>query len=135
MNDFENIETDIETRYAVEPVQVEVIEEKAAKKVDSLKENGIYIHEFKTPFKCEEKIYDKIIFDFARLTGKDMLSIETEMNNKGEFVVFTEFSRSYLCNMCARASKVGADVLEAMSIRDFNKIMGEARNFLLGTGY
>lgn len=120
---------------AVGEVISEVEIKKPAKEIDLLKKSGIYIHEFKIPFEYEDATYEKIIFDFARLTGKDMLDIENEMTAKGEFVMFTEFSRNYLCNMCAKASKTGADVLQALPIMEFNKIVGEARNFLLGTGY
>ena len=123
MSDFDNVEL------------LEDGEKEPTKDVDIYKQNGIYIHEFKIPFKYDEKIYEKIIFDFAKLTGKDMLDIENEMTARGEFVMFTEFSRNYLCNMCAKASKIGADILTALPMRDFNKIMSEARNFLLGTGY
>lgn len=98
-------------------------------------EKGVYVHKFKKPFEYEGKKFDTLNFYFDRLTGKDMISIESEMQAMGEYALAPEISRGFQCRMAAKAGGIGADALEAMPIPDFNKITNAARDFLISSGY
>ena len=74
-------------------------------------------------------------FDFEHLKGRDMVAIENEMQGASEYALAPEISTSFQSKMAARAAGIGSDVLEAMPLKDFNKITGAARRFLLDSGY
>lgn len=104
---------------------------------------GVYSHKFKTPFKytikqgekMEERVFETLNFNFERLTGRDMINIENEMQAMKEYALAPEISRSFQCKMAAKASGISSDVLENMPINEFNKITNAARDFLISTGY
>lgn len=96
---------------------------------------GVYTHKFKKPFEYTGQIYEKLTFDFERLTGRDMVSIETEMQSQNQYALAPEISRNFQSKMAAKAAGIGSDVLDAMPLPDFNKITNAARDFLLNTGY
>ncbi|MCL2109879.1 MAG: phage tail assembly protein [Oscillospiraceae bacterium] len=97
--------------------------------------HGKYVHEFKKPFKYEDKTYEKIEFDFSKLKGRDFLSIEKEVNDSGELVFTASISTRFCIILAARASapQIGGDVIENMSIDDFSQIRNAARRFLTST--
>lgn len=94
---------------------------------------GVYVHKFKKPFTYEGKTYEELTFDFEGMTGRDAAAIENELRAKGHTVLVAAFDGEYLVRMCAKActEKIGFDTIEAMSIRDYNKIRNAARGFLL----
>lgn len=96
-------------------------------------QNGVYIHEFSEPFTYEGKTYDKLTFNWYKLTGDDSLAIENELQSLGKVIVMPEFSGDYLVRMASRActDNIGADVILAMPLGDYNAIRGKARSFLL----
>ena len=94
-----------------------------------------YIHTFKKPFEYEGKKYTSINFYFGKLTGSAMLSIESEMQAKNEYAIDPLLSRNFLSKMASKAGNIPSDVLEAMPLKDFNKITNAARNFLIDSGY
>lgn len=96
---------------------------------------GVYTHTFKKPFEHEGKTYAELTFNFVGLKGRDMLAIEKEMQDMSEYALAPEVSTSFQCKMAAKAAEIGSDVLEAMPLKDFNKITGAARRFLLDSGY
>lgn len=96
---------------------------------------GRYTHVFKKPFEYSGTTYTELTFDFERLTGRDMVSIETEMQMNNEYALAPEISRNFQSKMAAKAAGIGSDVLDAMPIKDFNRITNAARDFLLNTGY
>lgn len=96
---------------------------------------GVYTHVFKKPFEYEGKTYTELTFNFERLSGRDMVSIETEMQMNNEYALAPEISRSFQGKMAAKAAGIGSDVLEAMPLKDFNKITNAARSFLIDTGF
>ena len=61
--------------------------------------------------------------------------MENEMQGMSEYALAPEISTSFQSKMAARAAGIGSDVLEAMPLKDFNKITGAARRFLLDSGY
>ena len=94
-----------------------------------------YIHTFKRPFEYEGNKYTSINFYFGKLTGREMLKIESEMQASNEYAIDPLLSRNFLSKMASKASGIPSDVLEAMPLQDFNKITNAARNFLIDTGY
>ena len=95
---------------------------------------GVYVHKFKKPFEYEGKKYTTLNFYFENLTGRDMISIETEMQARNEYAIDPLLSRNFQSKMAARAGGIASDALEAMPIREFNKIASATRNFLISTG-
>lgn len=96
---------------------------------------GVYVHKFGKPFKCEGKTFETLNFYFERLTGRDMIAIENEMQAMQEYALAPEISRSFQSKMAAKAAGIGSDVLESMPLNEFNKITNAARDFLISTGY
>jgi hypothetical protein len=89
----------------------------------------IYVLKFKTPFEFQNEVYEKITFDWAKLTGRDFIAIENEMKN---FLISATLSGDFLMLMAARAAvpKIPSDAFEYMSIGDFHRIRSAARAFL-----
>ncbi len=89
--------------------------------------------EFKNPVKYDGKEYSKLSFDFEKLTGRDGLAIEEELQMMNKAVIVPALSGEYLVRMAARActEKVGADIFDYMPIKDYNRIRSAARSFLL----
>lgn len=96
---------------------------------------GIYTHKFKKPFEYGETTYTELTFNFECLTGRDMVSIETEMQMNNEYALAPEISRNFQSKMAAKAAGIGSDVLDAMPLPEFNRITNATRDFLLDTGY
>ena len=94
-----------------------------------------YVHHFKKPFEYQGQTYDHLTFDFEKLTGKDSLSVEAELQAKGIMLMVPTFSGPYLIRIAARAcqEQIGSDALEQMRIADYSKIRSQARNFLLSS--
>lgn len=118
---------------AAEAVTNEPAQEAAEKPAEG--NTGVYTHVFKKPFEYEGKTYTELTFNFERLSGRDMVSIETEMQMNNEYALAPEISRSFQGKMAAKAAGIGSDVLEAMPLKDFNKITNAARSFLIDTGF
>lgn len=112
-------------------------ETKEAVKVvtDSDTPEGAYVHEFTKPYTFEEKTYTRLVFDFEKLIGDDLVAIENEMAAVGEYALSPEISTSFLYRLAAKAAGVGSDVIAHMPIRDFGKIKNKSRDFLISTGF
>lgn len=112
-------------------------ETKEAVKVvtDSDTPEGAYVHEFTKPYTLEEKTYTRLVFDFEKLIGDDLVAIENEMAAVGEYALSPEISTSFLYRLAAKAAGVGSDVIAHMPIRDFGKIKNKSRDFLISTGF
>ena len=96
---------------------------------------GVYVHKFKKPFEHEGTKYDTLNFYFERLTGRDMIAVENEMQANNEFAIDPLLSRNFQSKMASKAGGIGSDALEAMPLQEFNKIVNAARNFLMDSGY
>lgn len=96
---------------------------------------GVYVHKFRKPFEYEGKKHDTLNFYFERLTGRDMITIENEMQANNEYALDPLLSRNFQSKMASRAGGVGSDTLEAMPMQEFNRITNAARNFLIDSGY
>jgi len=58
-----------------------------AAKVEATQSEYTYVHKFKQPFEYQGKIYKELIFDWDKLTGKDGLAIENELQILGKTVI------------------------------------------------
>lgn len=109
----------------------------AEKEAASMGDFTSYTHTFKQPFTCligtEGRSFETLTFDFAKLTGRDSLAIENELQALGKPVIVAEMSGEYLIRMAARActEKISADDLEGAPLADYNKIRSRARSFML----
>lgn len=94
---------------------------------------GKYTHAFTDVFVWEGREYKSLDFDFSRLTGADSLAVENELSATGRAAAFPEFSGEYLVRIAARAcaTPIGADMIRAMPLKDYNAITRRARNFIL----
>lgn len=126
---MEDIKKTEEAKQEVEVVgKVEVVTESGTP-------NGAYVHEFTKPYTYEDKTYTKMVFDFERLLGDDLVAIENEMAAVGEYALSPEISTSFLYRLAARAVGVASDVIVHLPIRDFGKIKNKSRDFLISTGF
>lgn len=96
--------------------------------------SGTYKHIFSPEFEYEGNKYGEVNFDFGGLTGEDMVKIETEMSEQGEFTLSPEVSRTFQCRLAARASGIPHQALVKVPVKDFIKITNAARNFLFVSG-
>lgn len=94
-----------------------------------------YIHKFRKPFEYNGNTYTELTFDWGKLTGRDGLAIENELQQLGKAVIVPAFSGEYLIRLAAKAcnASIGSDAFESMPITDYNKIRSAARSFLLAS--
>lgn len=99
----------------------------------SEKAKPTYTHKFKKSFEYNGQEYEKLTFDFDGMTGKDSLAITRELQSRNINVLTPFASDEYKIRFLSRscAEKIGTDGFERMSIKDFIKLMAQARNFLL----
>lgn len=117
------------------PAAIDADEFAAAEK-EAANSANTFTYTFPTPFTYEGKTYEKLTFDWSKLTGNDAVAIEAEVNALGRAVITPEFSSEFLVRMASRAciERIGSDVILAMPIGTYNKIRAEARSFLLKSG-
>ena len=113
----------------------EETKEKVAVVTDSDTPEGAYVHEFTKPYTFEDKTYTRLVFDFEKLIGDDLVAIENEMAAVGEYALSPEISTSFLYRLAAKAAGVGSDVILHLPIREFGKVKNKAQSFLVSTGY
>lgn len=81
----------------------------------------------------EGKTYTKLEFNFNTLTGADFINISNELAARNRLMISPTFSPEFISIMCAKACTItiGADLLQAMPLRQFNRLWTAGRNFLL----
>lgn len=113
--------------------------EKAAEEFDELDLGG-YVHKFRKPFTYMGNTYEKLTFNFEKLTGKDMLSIGQELQllrvNVSNPTLNLDFQARVAMRACTERNEngkpaLGVDALRSMPAFDFHCITGMARNFLM----
>ena len=122
-----------------EQAQDEVMEKEQAAQPDP----ALYTHKLEKPFTYENKTVNELHFDFGTLTGADTLAIEAELNHRMKNLMYPHLSWEFMTLMAVRACTtrdgnglrvVDEKLLKALPMRDYNRIVGAARNFLLGSG-
>ncbi|MBH0342740.1 hypothetical protein ABB08_11290 [Paenibacillus larvae] len=87
------------------------------------------------PFSFEGKEYTELLLDFDSLSGRDLLSCESQLKtvvDKTDFIPMKEISKPYLALVVARAAKVPVELIQGLPAKDFSKMTVRAQNFLLG---
>ena len=112
-----------ETEIIISDEEIEEMEEKMGE--------GAYTHIFKKPFQWEGKTYGQLTFDFESLKGKDILAVERELAAKNIFTVVRSLNVEFQIRIASRActEKIGTDALEAMPIKDVERILNRVRGF------
>lgn len=117
--------------------------EKAAGEFDELGLGG-YVHKFRKPFTYMGNTYEKLTFDFEKLTGKDMLSIGQELQllriNLSNPTLNLDFQTRVAVRACTERKEspdgkeqraLDVTALQTMPAFDFHCVTGMARNFLM----
>lgn len=95
--------------------------------------DDIYTRKLSTPIDWDGKHYTELTFNWTRLKGRDGRDIENELSKIGIIVFVPAATIEYITRAAARActANIGTDLLDALSMKDFNAIRGAARNFLM----
>ena len=110
--------------------QEEAEKDDAQKTVDT----GKRIVILKKPIERMGTLYKELHFDFDKLTGKDSLEVEDEIEKTTHLtVVAPALNLEYLIRISARACNepISRDDILNMNLSDFNHIRNIARNFML----
>ncbi len=112
--------------------QNEAESDTAEKKADA--DSGKRIVILKKPIEYMGTKYKELHFDFDKLTGKDSLEVEDEIEQTTKLtVVAPALNLEYLIRISARAcdEPISRDDILNMNLSDFNHIRNMARNFML----
>ena len=107
----------------------------AAKNETEVENQDVFSYVLSRPIAWEGSTYEKLTFDYGKLTVGDTLQIEREINALGLSVFSREFSGENQIRVAARACEqpVGVDFFKSLPMRDGNRILAHTRDFLLGT--
>ena len=67
------------------------------------------------------------------LTGNDLIEVEEDIARSGTPFSVTDLSRVYCIAVAAKAAHMAPEALRMMSARDFSRVVGEVRVFLMNT--
>ena len=85
----------------------------------------------KKPFEYEGQTYTEITLDWTKLTGKDAMALEDEMQSEGIRLVANEaVDGKYQLKTAAKASGIAENVLRALPIREVQALKNAARQYL-----
>lgn len=114
----------------IDEEELKAAQDDAEKKADS----GKRIVVLKKPIEKMGTEYKELHFDYDKLTGKDSLEVENEIEKTtGLTVVAPALNLEYLIRISARAcdEPIGRDDILNMPLSDFNHIRNMVRNFML----
>ena len=108
-------------------------EELAVAEKVAAESEDVFTHKFSKPVNYGNLVITELTFDFGKLTGRDGLAIENELQTLGKSVIIPALSGEYIIRAAARAcdQQIGADFFEELSLKDFDKVRSAVRNFLL----
>lgn len=89
-------------------------------------------HTFKKPFNFEGTEYKELNFDFDRLSGEDLVSVERELVATGSIVINMQTSQTACMLVAAKAAKVPFELIKALPINEASAVALLAQHFLLG---
>lgn len=120
----------------------EVLKNEAAELKDALEREiedsrgGVYTHTLKKEITWEGKTYGSLNFDFAALTGRDLIDIERELKALRLNTTARTFSADFQIRAAARAcdAPIGVDMLEQLPFNDLNMILTKVQNFMIYAG-
>jgi len=110
-------------------------EELEQAKAEAKNAENLFKLKLKKPLSYEGTDYTELSFDFDNRTGRDSLDVERELAMRAIQVAVPAFSGEYIIRIAAKActSPLGSDAFEAMSLRDYNRLRGKVRNFLMAS--
>ncbi len=110
-------------------------EEKAIDSVmeEADKNDDVFVMNLKTPFEWEGKKYERLTFNWTRLTGRDSIDVEREMTLRGRGSLLPEASSEFQMRIAARACMEGISFegLRELPLNVSFAIQRKARGFLL----
>lgn len=117
----------------IHPNQEEVIDkvvEEAKKDTETT-----YTRELKKPIVYNGQEYNRLTFNFEKLTGNDFLEINAELTARGVIVVSPSFNSDFVIRVAIRAcdQQIGVDVFPTMGFTDVLKITNRVRNFMINS--
>ena len=94
----------------------------------------VFLLKLKKPFEWDGKTYEKLTFNWLRLTGRDSIEIEREMTLLGRGTATPEFTGEFQTRLACRACMEGLpyDGIMALPLPAYSAIQRNARNFMLG---
>lgn len=94
----------------------------------SEQDSNVYV--LKKPFEYEDREYSEFKFEFEKLNGFDMIDTESELRDRGKFIITPETDTAFIIAIAAKAAKVSDTVLSALPIADFLAIKRMTQRFL-----
>ena len=64
------------------------------------------------------------------LPGNDLIEVEKQLTQSGEVPFVTDFNKTYLVSVAAKAAHIPVETLKFTSAKDFTRIVNEVRIFL-----
>lgn len=101
-----------------------------------MKDISVVTVKLSKPFSYQDEVYTEIKMDFEGLTGREVESIDAQLQTVGDYMVtqINPYSNhKYQRYFAAAAAGVPSDMLEALPMRDYNKITKAAQDFLFAT--
>lgn len=97
-------------------------------------EENINIFKLRKPIPNGGEPIAEIHLDFDKITGRDILAIERELNSIGNRIVMPTTSMEFAIRVFVLAAEESIDVefMERMGAVDFNNAINKTRFFLLG---
>lgn len=90
-----------------------------------------YTYKFKKGFEYEGVTYVELVFNFDKLTGRDMIKAESEARAKGNLTVSPDTDEDFQAILAAKAANVGSDLIENLPIAAFKAITTQLANELV----
>lgn len=115
------------------------VSEEDRKKVEEtademLSGDGVWTFALEKTLVYDDEEYTELHFDFTKLSGEDALNIFDELAASGKPIFMNKLANSrYIMMVAVHACKEPIDfkAMCSLGIRDFDRIEGHARNFML----
>lgn len=91
--------------------------------------NGILNYKFKKPVDFDGVVYEKAIFDFESLTGKDIKEAVRTLTVL-EMTGLAETNKSFLANLAAKSAGLPIEFMDYVGAKDFSSITVDMQTFL-----
>ena len=111
-------------------------EEKAIEAVikDADTNPDVFLLKLRKPFEWDGKTYERLTFNWSKLTGRDSIEVEREMTLQGRGTATPEFTGEFQTRLACRAcmERLPYDGIQALPLYEYSLIQRKARNFMLG---
>lgn len=93
------------------------------------------IHIMSRPFEFEGKKYEHLVFDFDRLSGKDMREIRRMFENPARPIPVLAMDEEFLLLASAKAAQLPYELMEALPMADAIAIAAMAGQYFFQQAY